>query len=67
MLSLSLKINVYDYIYRTAVRHWLEIEYFPKEAGMVSREELYELVWTIPMINNKLQTLSKKAANNWRR
>jgi hypothetical protein len=50
MLSLSLKIDVYDHIYRTAVRHWLEIECFPKEAGMVSREELYELVWTIPMI-----------------
>jgi hypothetical protein len=27
-----------------------EIKYFPKEANMVSREKLYELVWSIPMI-----------------
>ena len=26
-----------------------DIEYFPKEENMVSREELYELVWSIPM------------------
>src|ERR1700761_5164346 len=27
-----------------------KIKYPPKEANMVSREELYELVWSIPMI-----------------
>jgi hypothetical protein len=27
-----------------------EIEYLPKEANMVSREELYDLVWSIPMV-----------------